>query len=72
MKLQNFFVKNYSLCWKFLNESRWYVVFAIGVFALTFLIGFIFPILFREEIFNFITKMIEAIEGKSIVELLNH
>lgn len=67
---QNFFVKNYSACWKFLNESRWYFVFVVGVFALMFLIGFIFPVFFREEIFNFIAEMIEMIEGKSVVELI--
>ncbi len=67
---QNFFSKNYSLCWKFLNENRWYFVFATGIFALMFLVGFIFPIFFREEIFNFIAEMIEMIEGKSVIELI--
>lgn len=67
---QNFFSKNYSACWKFLNESKWYFVIATGVFALTFLIGFIFPVFFREEIFNFIAEIMETIEGKSAVELV--
>ena len=69
MKRQNFFIKNYSACWKFLNESRWYMVFAVGIFSLMFLVGFIYPMFFREEIFNFIAQMIEALEGKSIIEL---
>ena len=70
MRFQNFFVKNYSLCWKFLNESKWYFVFTVGIFAFMFLVGFIFPVFFREEIFNFIAEMIEMIEGKSVVELI--
>lgn len=46
------------------------MVFAVGIFALMFLVGFIFPIFFREEIFSFIAEMVEAIEGKSVVELI--
>ena len=70
MNLKKFFVGNYKKCWEFLNESRWFMVFAVGIFALTFLIGFIFPIFFREEIFSFIAQMIEMLEGKSAVELV--
>jgi len=62
--------KNYSLCWKFLNESRWYIVFSVGIFALMFLIGLIFPYFFREEIFTFIANMSGIIEGKSLIELI--
>jgi len=69
-KLSEFFSKNYSLCWKFLNESRWYFVFAIGVFAFMFLLGFVYPMFFREEIFSFIAEMIEMLEGKNIIELI--
>ncbi len=67
----NFFVKNYLLCWKFLKESRWYLVFALGLFALTFLIGFVYPIFFREEIFGFIAKIIGMLEGKTTIELIS-
>ena len=65
-----FFSKNYSLCWKFLNESRWYMVFAVGIFSLMFLVGFIYPMFFREQIFNFITEIIKTLEGKSVIELI--
>lgn len=70
MKKQNFFAKNYSECWKFFNECRWYIVFALAIFALLFLIGFIFPIFFRKEIFDFIVKISAMIEGKTIIELI--
>jgi len=66
-----FFAKNYSACWKFLNESRWYVVFALGIFALSFLIGFIYPMFFREEIFGLIARIIETLEGKTTFELIS-
>ncbi len=65
-----FFSKNYSLCWKFLNESRWYIVFAVGIFSLMFLVGFIYPMFFREQIFNFIAEIIKTLEGKSVIELI--
>lgn len=70
MKKQNFFVKNYSACWKFLNESKWYMVFALGIFMLVFLIGFIYPFFFRQEIFEWIEKLILSLEGKSTLEII--
>ena len=70
MKRDNFFARNYKSCWKFLNESRWHVVFALGFFMLTFLIGFVFPVFFREEIINFVRELILSLEGLSVVELI--
>jgi len=70
MKKKGFFVDNYSKCWKFLLESRWYVVSIVALFALTILIGFIFPVFFRQEIFDFIAKMIAELEGKSTFEII--
>ena len=65
-----FFVGNYRKCWKFFNESRWYIVFALGLFALTFLIGFVYPYFFRVEIFSFIKELMAIFEGKSIAEMV--
>ena len=62
--------ENYSACFKFFNEIRWYVVFSLGLFALFFIIGFIFPIFFKEEIFKFILEMLEMMEGKSVFEMM--
>ena len=70
MKRENFFVRNYKLCWKFLNESKWHVVFALGFFMLTFLIGFAFPIFFADEIIAFVNELIASLEGMSVVELI--
>ena len=67
---KKFLVKNYLKCWEFFKECRWYIVFALGFFSLLFIIGFAFPIFFREEIFGFITEMNNVIEGKNVFELI--
>jgi stage II sporulation protein M len=68
--MKNFFSKNYKKCWKFAQESRWFIVFTLGLFFLTFLIGFAFPVFFRAEIFAFIEELMLKIEGKGIWELV--
>jgi len=70
MKKQNFFIKNYSACWEFLNESKWHVVFAVGIFMLMFLIGFIYPFFFREQIFKWIEELVLSLEGKGAFEII--
>ncbi|MDH3353086.1 MAG: stage II sporulation protein M [Nanoarchaeota archaeon] len=67
---KEFLKENYSACWKFLKEIEWYIVFALGIFTLTFLVGFTFPIFFKEEIIKFITEMIASLDGKSTIELI--
>jgi len=68
--MKNFFTKNYKKCWKFTQESRWFIVFSLGLFSLTFLIGFAFPVFFRAEIFAFIEELILKLEGKGVWELV--
>jgi stage II sporulation protein M len=46
------------------------VVFALGFFMLTFLIGFAFPIFFADEIIAFVNELIASLEGMSVVELI--
>ncbi len=70
MKKQGFFARNYSACWKFLRESKWYVVFALAVFMLVFLVGFIYPFFFREQIFKWIEELILSLEGKGTLEII--
>ena len=62
--------EQYTLCWKFLQEIKWYVVFAVGIFALTFLVGFTFPIFFKNEIMKFIIEMTNLTKGKSMLQLI--
>ena len=68
--MDNFFSKNYKKCWKFAQESRWFIVFTLGLFSLTFLIGFAFPVFFRMEIFAFIEELMLKLEGKGVWELV--
>jgi len=67
---KDYLANQYSKCWKFLEEARWYIVFALGLFCLTFLIGFIYPMFFRMEILAFIESIIEMLDGKGTIELI--
>ena len=42
----------------------------MGLFALTFLIGFAYPVFFRAEIFSFIEGLVTALKGKTMIELM--
>jgi stage II sporulation protein M len=68
--MKNFFIKNYKKSWKFAQESRWFIVFSLGLFSLAFLIGFAFPVFFRAEIFAFIEEIILKLEGMNAWELI--
>jgi len=68
--IKAYFVGNYLKCWRFGVESKWFFVFASGVFCLTFLIGFAFPVFFRAEIFELIKMLILEIKGKSAMEII--
>jgi stage II sporulation protein M len=70
MRRKSFFVRNYSACWNFLKESRWYIVFTLGLFALTFIIGFAYPYFFREEIFSFIRGLMTMFDGKTVTQTI--
>jgi len=67
---KKFFNRNYSLCFKFFREIKWYVVFTLGTLAFFFLVGFAFPYFFRERIFEFVMQMKGIIEGKSALWLI--
>ena len=68
--IKNFFTENYKKCWSFAKECEWFFVFAGGLFALTFLIGFAFPVFFRAEIFEMLNELVSKIEGKGVYELI--
>ena len=63
-----FVVENYKRCWAFLLECRWFVVFIVGLFALSFLIGFVWPHFFEEKIFEMLGEMVLEFEGKGAWE----
>ncbi len=71
-KIKNSIYKNYSKCWKFANETKWFFVFSLGIFVFTFLIGFTFPIFFKKEILNLLKILITNIKGKNTFELISY
>ncbi len=70
MKKKGFFSKNYLECWKFAKECEWFFVFAFGLFALTFLIGFSFPVFFRANIYEMIKELMLKFAGKNTIEMI--
>jgi stage II sporulation protein M len=68
--LKKFFVRNYKKVWKFGVESRWFFVFVTGLFAFAFLVGFAYPVFFREGIFKMLGELRLEIIGKSAFELV--
>ncbi|MCR4284623.1 MAG: stage II sporulation protein M [archaeon] len=67
-KKTNSLSKNYSLCWKFLKETKKYILFAIILFAFFFIVGFLFPIFFREQIINLLIELADIFFGKTLIE----
>jgi stage II sporulation protein M len=63
--------KPFKKCYSFLKESKWYIVFSLGIFSLVFLFGFIFPIFFRERIILLLQELMLSIEGKNLPELIS-
>ncbi|HDL02288.1 MAG TPA: hypothetical protein ENH20_00465 [Candidatus Pacearchaeota archaeon] len=62
--------RNYLKCWDFGKECEWFFVAAFGLFILTFLVGFAYPVFFRTEIFDMIKELILRFEGKSMIDMI--
>jgi stage II sporulation protein M len=54
------------MCWNFLVECRWFVVGVVGLFCLSFLVGFVCPIFYVEEIFEMIRELVFRFDGLSV------
>lgn len=67
---KKFLAENYSRCFKFFKESKPYIIFASLLFLFTAIIGFIFPIFFRDKIFEIMSEMIKLFEGKGTFETI--
>jgi len=72
MKRNNFLKENYSLCWKFIKESRNFIYIIIGVFFAFALLGFFVPVpdYIAQEIIKFLEEIIRKTEGMSQFELI--
>lgn len=68
----NFWKKNYLACWDFAKECKWFFAVGLGIFCLTFLVGFIHPFFFREEIVEMLRKLMVMLDGKSTFYLVGY
>jgi len=69
-KKENFFYKNYKLCWKFLKETKNYIWFSVFLFFLFAVIGFIFPTFFKQQIFDYILGITLKLKDYSAIQLI--
>ncbi len=60
---RGFFRFNYRKCFDFIKESKNHIYFMIGIFFVIAIIGFIFPIFFKEQIFDMMKRLVGMFEG---------
>jgi stage II sporulation protein M len=72
MKKDNFISQNYSLCWKFIKESRKFIYIIIAIFFVFAFIGFFVPVpdYISSEIMKLLEELIKKTEGMSTFELI--
>jgi len=61
---------NYALSWRYLKESEIYFLIIFIVFALSFIIGYIFPVFFVDLIKKIIEELLRKTEGMNFWQLL--
>jgi stage II sporulation protein M len=66
----NFFVDNYKLSWKYIKESKNFIYFTFLTFFAISIIGFLYPVFFREQIISLINNLIKQTENLSSFELI--
>ncbi|MFH1500478.1 MAG: stage II sporulation protein M [archaeon] len=59
----------YKESWEFIKESRNYIYLVVGLFFLSALFGFLFPIFFVETIQQFIQQVVSQTEGMNFLQL---
>src|SRR3972149_7634610 len=71
-KIKNFFTKNYSLCWKFIKESRKFIYTITAIFIGFALIGFFVPVpdYISQGIIKILEELVKKTEGMSQFELI--
>jgi len=67
---ENFCARNYTKSWEFLKEGRKYILFAVIIFLLFAIIGFVFPIFFREQVLALLEGLMGVFEGKGVYETI--
>ena len=72
VKKKNFLAENYSICWKFIKESKKFIYVIIGIFFAFALIGFFVPVpdYIAKEIMKILEEILRKTEGMSTSELI--
>lgn len=68
MKNKDSLREEYGKCWTFFKESKDYFYFSVALFFLMALIGFLFPVFFRDQIVKVISQIILRFEGLGVYE----
>ena len=66
----NFIYKNFLIAVDFLKTLKNYIWFSCGLFLLTIIIGYLFPIFFVTQVQNLIQELIKETQGLNFFELI--
>lgn len=67
---EGFLSEQYRKSWGTLKEGKFYIWFAVGVFVLFTIVGFVFPVFFVEEILDILEKLALEFEGLGVFETI--
>lgn len=67
---KNFLEENYSLSWKFLKQSKNYILFIFLLFIASIIFGFIFPVFFTDLINKFLLDTLSQISSFDTSQLI--
>ena len=70
VKANNLIKENYSGCWKFIKQNKNYIWFSALIFLFFALVGFVFPIFFKEQVISMLKQLIEKVQGYNAYELI--
>lgn len=62
--------RNFKDAVSFLEETRWFFVFSLSTFFLFFIVGFVYPYFYEEELVKIIKGMALLIEDMNLFELI--
>ena len=66
----NFFKENYRLSLKYIKESKSFIYFSALIFFAVTIIGFFYPVFFRQEIISYIKELVEQTQNLGQFELI--
>lgn len=64
----SFLVRGYGDSFRVLKEIKWHFIFVVGIFLLFFIIGFSYPVFFKERVADFILNLKDIFADKNLFE----